>query len=207
MAQDPQTRPMLLEYKRGMEEIRVRLEYVAGLDHEIAAMGGVTSVRARLRLETGFLHLRKVLELIAFSSLVAHKEAYAAAYKNYQKHYKAKDMLKAVETLNPGFYPIPFDLDAGTKHFTPVSDGWLTRDEFIELYDCASDLIHAGNPYAQKQVYLRYRLDQWIARIRRLLDWHGVILLTETERLMVNVPDALDRPVQVMIAVPRSSGV
>ena len=36
------TPPMLLEYKRGMEEIRLRLDY------------------------TGFLHLRKVLELMAY---------------------------------------------------------------------------------------------------------------------------------------------
>jgi hypothetical protein len=40
------------------------------------------------------------------------------------------------------------------QRFTPVVDGWLTREEFIELYDCASDLTHAGNPYVEKQVYL-----------------------------------------------------
>jgi hypothetical protein len=202
MSAEPQTPPMLLEYRRGMEEIRLRLDYVALFHNELAAIGIVDTAAARLRLETGYFHLRKVLELIAFSSVIAHKEAYIAGYRNYQKHYKAKDMLDAVEKLNPGFYPIPFDLDAPTKHFTPVPDGWLTRVEFIELYDCASNLVHAGNPYAEKQVFLRYRLDEWIGRIRRLLEWHGVVLLNEKERLMVNVPAESSRPVQVTIAVP-----
>jgi hypothetical protein len=161
---------MLLEYKRGMEEIRLRLDYVALQNNEVAAMGTVETPASRFRLETGFMHLRKVLELIAFSSVIAHKDVYVAAYKNYQKHYKAKDMLNAVEKLNPGFYPIAYDFDASRKQFTPAPDGWLTRDEFIELYDCASDLVHVGNPYSGKQVYLRLRLDQWIRRIRRLLD-------------------------------------
>jgi hypothetical protein len=204
---EPQPPPMLLEYKRSMEEMRLRLDYVALQHNEVAAMGTVETPASRFRLETGFMHLRKALELMAFSSVIAHKDAYVAAHKNYQKHSRAKDMLNAVEKLNPGFYPIPFDFDAPRKQFSPVADGWLTRDEFIELYDCASELIHVGNPYAEKRVFLRLRLDQWIGRIRRLLEWHGVILLNEKERLMVNVPADLNQPVQVMVAVPSPTPV
>jgi hypothetical protein len=54
-------------------------------------------------------------------------------------------------------------------------------------------------------VYLRYRLDEWIGRICRLLDWHGVILLNEKQRLMVNVPVELNRAVPAVIAVPNST--
>ncbi len=197
---------MLLEYKRGMEEIRLRLDYVAVQHNEVAAMGTVETPASRFRLETGYMHLRKVLELIAFSSLIAHKDSYVSAYRDYQKHWRAKDMLSAVEKLNPGFYPIAYDFDGSKKQFTPTPDGWLTRDEFIELYDCASDLVHAGNPYSGKQVFLRLRLDQWIGRIRRLLEWHGVMLLHETERLVVNVPGDASSVVQVLIAVPGSWG-
>ncbi|MCU1383238.1 MAG: hypothetical protein JWL71_1935 [Acidobacteria bacterium] len=78
----------------------------------------------------------------------------------------------------------------------------MTSDEFVELYDCASDLVHVGNPYFGTQVYLRLRLDQWLGRIRRLLEWRGVMLLHETERLIINIASQPTEAVQCLIAGP-----
>ncbi len=52
-----------------------------------------------------FVQFRKTLELIAFAPLSAHRKQYSEAYANYQLHWRAKDMLKAVKVLNPDFYP------------------------------------------------------------------------------------------------------
>ena len=79
---DADPAPMLLDYKRGMEEICLRLDSVALQHNDVAATGTIEAPVSRFRLETGFMHLRKVLELIAFSSLIAHNDVYVAAYKN-----------------------------------------------------------------------------------------------------------------------------
>jgi len=54
-----------------------------------------------------FLHFRRVLELIAFSSLAANLNVYAAAQQKYHEHYNARLLVRDVEKVNPSFYPEP----------------------------------------------------------------------------------------------------
>tara|TARA_R110002124_G_scaffold89216_2_gene228293 strand:- start:3947 stop:4258 length:312 start_codon:yes stop_codon:yes gene_type:complete len=53
------------------------------------------------------LNIRKILESIAYSSMVASKEKYAQAHSKFEKHYKAKQILEELEKLHPQFYPRP----------------------------------------------------------------------------------------------------
>src|ERR1035437_3686805 len=77
-------------------------------------------------IELIFVQFRKVLELIAFSSLTANKDKYSVAYANFGVHWKAKSMLQAVGKLNPNFYPVPLGppelLPNRTKLFTPLAE-------------------------------------------------------------------------------------
>lgn len=87
--------------------------------------------------ECASLQVRKVLEAIAFGSLCANQSAYAKVHANFEKHWRAKDLLRALEKVNPHFYPTPHRFAAsntpGHKLLEPVPDGYLTQQEFVDL--------------------------------------------------------------------------
>src|SRR5689334_20024719 len=94
--------------------------------------------RDYMRHELFGAHFRKVLELIAFASLAANKSLYAQKHKNFDSHWKAVKMLEALEKINPDFYPKPVGnlvkKEGGGLHLPSKPGGYLTRDDFVELY-------------------------------------------------------------------------
>lgn len=133
-----------------------------------------------LRTELNFVQFRKILELIAFSSLTAHKEDYARAHKNFGQHWRAVDMLKVIEGINPHFYPRPLEGPvkhaAGHWHFTTMADNFLTRTDFEALYDACGDVLHSNNPFSGKQprISLPFNPTQYADRIKNLLKLHAI---------------------------------
>jgi len=68
-------------------------------------------------------------------------------------------------------------LDTGqVKHLIDVTDGYLTRDEFVFLYDTCSEVLHTWNPYrvGPRVVNTQRPLAEWVGRIKKLLDLHCV---------------------------------
>ena len=175
------------KYRLCMEEIKQRLALVQAIGAKEITTGQMT-----FDIEVAFLNLRKILELIAFSSLIANKAKYSAAYTKFATHWKAKDMLLAIERLNPDFYPMPVDkprtLPDGTKRVEPIIDGYLAKDEFAQLYDRSSEILHCRNPFTSKKavVSLGYSTKEWVSRIQRLLALH-VVCLVDGRRWIVQV--------------------
>lgn len=142
-----------------------------------------------------FLQLRKTLELIAFASLTANKDVYSAVYEKFAEHWRVKAMLDYLEKVNPDFYPDPHDppqeTAPGVKHFPKPSDNYMTKCDFVILYNAASHFLHARNPFTAKpsQIDILYPVQEWVVRIRRLLLWH-VMHLVNGDKWVVNVPFA-----------------
>jgi hypothetical protein len=143
-----------------------------------------------------FVQFRKTLEEIAFASLSANREKYSEVHANFSKHWRAKDMLGVLDAINPGFFPIalapPVLVSAGPPaqhHFERLMDGFLTRDDFVFLYKCASEALHTHNPYREgdETIRIRYTVQEWVTRFQRLLSWHSVTLLNGVV-WMINVP-------------------
>src|SRR5262245_30818160 len=78
-----------------MQGIRRRVTYVKWLINDKPL--GDEAHGKLLRTELNFVQFRKILELIAFSTLTANKEKYAEAHANFSTHWKAVRMLEAVE--------------------------------------------------------------------------------------------------------------
>jgi len=188
-------------YCNCMEEVRQRVGAVKWL----VAGNRLMHQDFFLSAELVFLQLRKILELIAFASLTANREKYSAACANWGDHWKARKMLEALEELNPDFYPVPLDapvvLPNGNKHFARPSDGFMTKDEFVRLYDCSHEILHARNPFSSKDpvTQIGYTVDVWVARIQRLLAWH-LMHLVDGDKWVVTIPQ--DGPVRVLQATP-----
>lgn len=175
-----------------MEQLLRRFDLVNGVFAK-----RVTSGHDFLNVEIVFLQFRKMLEQNAFGSLVANRDVYSRVRASFATDWHATRMLKQVGDLNPEFYPQPLKeasrrLESGRRHIhlEPVLDGFLTKDDFVQLYDYCGDLLHSQNPYksAGPTIHVGRSPKEWLSRIQNLVALHRAQLLTGT-CWIVTVPD------------------
>lgn len=187
-------------YRLAMEDVKRRLLMIEDLGDKTVTLGDVDLDR-----DAAFLQFRKVLEFIAFSSLIAHKELYSQAYANFHDRWRACKLLEDIEKLNPNYYPQPIDSvevpGEARKHLTPRKDGFLTKGDFVTLYDKTSEFIHVWNPYTKKvpKIDLVYSAREWLNRIWALLKIH-VAHLPDDRLWIVVIPKERGGAVQVATA-------
>jgi len=175
-------------YINVMEEARDRLNFVKSLPARNASTG-----LQMIDQELVFLQLRKILELLAFASLTANREKYAAAHKKFATFWRAKDMLQDLEKINPDFYPLPIkppELQPNGMKRCAAVDEFLTKDDFVSLYDVTGYFLHVRNPFSAQDpdIRMRYNVRQWLERIQSLLALH-VMRLVDGKLWVVEVPE------------------
>lgn len=147
----------------------------------------ITTANESLDTEIVFLQFRKMLEQIAFASLAANKAAYAAARAKFATDWRANRLLEYLAQVNPDFYPQPLYVasvapfrESRLIRFEPLVDGFLKKDEFVELYDYCGDVLHARNPYGNggRVINVRLHVREWLSRIEKLVGLHHAKLLT-----------------------------
>ena len=167
-------------------------------------LAGVVGTGHRdLNEELVFLHFRKALEELAFASLSANRERYSAARAGFATEWNARRMLGFIEKVNPNFYPIPLkeprEIAPGKKYFDRVEQGFLTKEQFVRLYDDSAELIHCRNPYASGDATsVKHSPEDWSKRFKALLSWHLVQLVDVTGIWVVRVPN--EGPVTAFMA-------
>jgi hypothetical protein len=197
--------PEMSVYCSCMEELKQRLGTARAV-----ARGDVNLGSERLNYELVSLMFRKALELTAFSSLAAHKEKYAEVHKNFREHWNAKRLLECIEKVHPEFYPRPVRLVSapvgGSKLLEPISDGFLTREEFAELYDLTSDVLHTWNPFTERPRAINFKMtvQEWLERFYRLLDLHWIQPAGSPDVWLVQMKGA-DGKVHVLGAEPTAT--
>jgi hypothetical protein len=191
-------------YVKQMGEVRHRL----GLVQAVLA-GSVRSGHETFDAELIFIQLRKALELIAFGSLCANKQKFSEVYEKFADQWSAKRLFRDLHKVNPNFYPEPLEEPkrlpntGGPRHFhfDRPSDGFMTANEFVQLYDSTADVLHIRNPFKPGDPTIRigYTVEQWVARIQRLLSWH-LMHLTDGGVWVIKIPTEGD--VQAWPAAP-----
>jgi hypothetical protein len=176
-----------------MEEIRQRSELIAHILTDGATLG-----REDFDYELIALNLRKILELIAFASIMGNLDAYRRAYADAEKHWNAKRILLAVQKINPNFYPVPVEMgepDAnGVKHFKEPTKEFLNRSEFEQLYDLCGSVLHVPNNIAGKKKVINFvrHPGLWLMRIHNLLNTHYIKLAHCEDVWLVVMDDPAD---------------
>lgn len=172
------------KYEQCLNEIKQRIEVIK------THLTGKNSTRY-LITEVEFLAIqfRKVVELIAFSSIVVNKDDYAklrtTINKDFKNDWNAKRIFETLQKINPHFYPEPskqvVKFDKNGKQFVElqkVTTGYLTKDEAIEVYNECSEVLHAWNPYSSerdiKGLFEKY--SDWASKLVILLSHHTIIL-------------------------------
>ncbi len=182
----PSTDADKIAYCDCLEAVKARLAVVRAI-----ANRSVTTGNEGFDGEVACLQLRKALEWIAFATLAANRARYSEAHEGLTTEWKAKRILERLERMNPAFFPVPLVVQGrqpdGTWNFAPLGEGFLTRDQFILLYDRCSDAIHSWNPFrpGPRVIDLTHSFVAWVDRIERLLGFHYIRLVDQTEMLLV----------------------
>jgi hypothetical protein len=178
-----------LAYCGCMDQVSRRLRLIAAI-----ASGKVTTADESADAEFACLQLRKALEQVAYASLAASREAYSQVRPQVEREWNATRILERLEKIHPKFYPVPVSpvrLAPDRVHFEIVEDGFLTRDDFVFLYDQCSDVLHDWNPFRQgpRVVERKRPIGEWRNRIERLLGCHRIRLVGQPEILVVQLSD------------------
>ena len=175
----------MIKYCNCMEEIKLRITLIRSV------LRGTSLGREDFDYELVGLQLRKILELIAFSSLVANREVYSEVHEKYLHEWRTSRLLENIEKLNPNFYPKSLSTSyrdsAGTSHFPESKKAFLTRNDFTKLLNLCSDLLHVWNPYSPKEKKIDFEIPVlgWVEKIQWLLDIHCVQLTNSENVLLV----------------------
>jgi hypothetical protein len=176
-------------YVNCMEEIKRRTEAVNAI-----LRGAHTTLFRITNIEFVCLQIRKILELIALAALASHKEEFARQHQKFAGMWRAKAILDDLEKMNPGFYPVPTEQvrnqETGkVSEVRPILKPYLTKMDFVDVYQFCSSLLHAENPYGQPKnlQQIESGIPEWMEKIKNLLSHHHVQLLSSKHQLWVFV--------------------
>jgi len=159
-----------------MVEIKRRTKVIDHYNHE----GGHVLYRATT-VETIYLQLRKIVELIVFGTLITNKEIYAKQYKKFATTWNVKYLLQDIERLNPDFYPVPVnqkevDDPKIFRSLEKIESGYLKKKELLNLYEMCGKIMHSENPFGVKIDYDQYfyQVKNYRNKIVCLLNAHEI---------------------------------
>ena len=182
------------KYIACMEGIKKRTEVVTGF-----VRGEISVKYVATTVESAALQLRKILELIALSSLVANHEQYSKYRANFRKDWNAKRILETLDKANPKFYPVPtrqVQVDKGRFDTPHIESGYLTKDEFVVLYDRCSTILHTDNPFSIREegikAFLFKEVPEWMDKIITLLNHHHVFPVGDDHMYIVLMQSKAD---------------
>lgn len=157
-------------------------------------------------IESEALQLRKLLELIAFSSLVSYQDAYRSIRNDIAKDWHARRILRKIQTINPKFYPVPIHRFDGNG-WNRLQSGYLTEKQFERLYDNCGAMLHSQNPFSKGRSSLAFhnKVPEYLDRIETLLSEHLVELAESREIIHVIAPMGQNATIQVrhLVAEPK----
>lgn len=162
-----------------MSELKFRLEHMEELNGKKFS---------RIEIENIALQVRKIIEVIAFSSITLHRKKYSdyrsEAGNNYETDWNAKTIFNTVTKVNGDYYPISlnpeFSNNNGAKHFDRI-EGKESYNEkqLVRLYDRCGGLLHACNPWGEgdsKFNNFGSDIPKVISGLRKTFAFHAVVV-------------------------------
>lgn len=140
-------------------------------------------------IECCALQLRKILELILVSTLVANKKEFEKQRKSFEHNWQIKNKIKEIKKINPNYFPLGMKIPEG-KFPRELTD-WVLREptapslfkekDFSKAYKFTSKYLHVQNPFDPKQQLINLNdfyneLLEYLNKIMNLLSAHRVTL-------------------------------
>ncbi len=169
-------------YLNNMRDVKKRIRYA---ESQINAFNDTYDY---LLLENAVLHTRKALECISYASIAPNKNAYAKfrfeakTPADFRKDYHGGKILKQLGQINKDFYPLPLVepklIGERQWHFDRLSSGYLTKNQYIKLYDRLGKFLHSDNPWDNDKGYLNLAKDmpENFQKVKSLLQIHATFV-------------------------------
>jgi len=172
-------KPDIEVYVSVMEEIKRRTAVIRSF------LNGTSSALYRAtQVESIYLQIRMILELIALASIAANKTIFEENQKKFHKHWNPSDILKDIEKINQNYYPqpireIPSSKKGVVNDFVDIKDGFLTKEDLVSIHGKTGNILHAKNPYGKELNYGDYekQIPAIMKKIQLLLNNHRIKLL------------------------------
>jgi hypothetical protein len=196
--------PDIVQYSKLMEQVKWRMR--------IINLFLSSSLDQPSVLESVGLQFRKILEVVAFGSLVANRDAYSMVYGGFAKDWNAGELMKRLERVNPDFYPkpiieLPSDKQGVKSKFVLRGPDYLSKQDFVEVYGRCGVLMHAANPFGSGTDYSYYeqRVPIWLSQLVNLLSAHEIRLVNEPGLWLIHMQEEQDDNVHYYVFEPPSA--
>lgn len=170
------------KYLNLMVEAKYRLIEITKLCQEFDRLHKTTD---DVLFDSICLQVRKIVEIVAMSSLVSNKEAFENVQSNVEKAWNGIDIIKEIERYTPHVFPEvsykyekinPNELVKYYQNLKQTKDV-LNKDKFCDIYKKCGAALHTNNPYNDKrrtkQEILK-SLPKWITLIFNTLAIHTI---------------------------------
>lgn len=177
---DPENNSIKL-YLQAMYEFKQRTLLVGSMCNNIYKVKQGASI---IDIENICLQIRKLLELIAMSSLIMNRDVFQETGEKFAKMWNAKYILRDIKRTHKDYFPISM---SGTLH-KDENEKWvmdditydvLTEDIFCKIYDKCGKALHVPNPYASNDNMIKEFWDAipiWLDLIYLTMEKHVVSL-------------------------------
>ena len=172
-------------YLKNMSLIKLRMKALSDvIRHKRTTTYEITNI------EFCVLQVRKILELIALSSLVSDADLYREKMDKVEKMWNARLIIRDIERIHPDFFPRPITIESHRDEgepdvFLELNEPYLTKDKLIEIYQLCGKYLHQSSPFADEErdnesyLKIKDRLVEWRGLIIRLLSTHVIRLYNE----------------------------
>lgn len=127
-------------------------------------------------IEICVLQIRKIIELMAFGSVVTSVGHDKEILKKCPKWWNSKLVFNEIERINKDYFPRPVENGNGT--IIELCGDYTTKEEILKIYDKCGKFLHSDNPYASPHdiEYYEKNIAIWNKRISQLLNRHIIRL-------------------------------
>ena len=169
-------------------------------------------IQFHMKTEFICLQIRKILELIIFGTMVANQEVYKKTYSDFKNHWNVKKIMRKIEIINKNYYPIAMSFgdsklnDDGinyTHELNVLNTEFLTKEEFIKLYDKCSEIIHSPNPFQNNHlINFEKTLEDWMYKIVSLIYIHQIKLVNSKHTWLITLTYPPNGKINVQLLDP-----
>lgn len=171
------------KYSYCLFEMRKRIEVALGIVDHMNTTGVLIT-----DIELVSIQFRKIIELIALSSLVANIDEYAKLRERFKEDWNARLIMQDLERINPQYFPQMCKMKQTATvngkrvfEFQNVERGKISKDQAIDIYEKCSSLLHANNPFKNEKDYQSYfaLFGKWIHQIIDHMRFHLIFIFSE----------------------------
>lgn len=148
MYSDEKQKEICLLYSGEMEIIKLRIESIFSAEGKIGYLEPTVEFQA--------LQLRKVIEQIVLSSLIANADVYKDYYNRLETEWNARYICRDLKRIHSDYFPVSAESIKKPNTIDEISnceDKSITADELIDVYEKLGKLLHAHNPFSPKIDY------------------------------------------------------